>query len=61
MDRCNATLTAVSHFVHKNLLWLMLGSYATAALFPVAGLAIRDASIHGIGPLGMPLPRSAYR
>jgi bile acid:Na+ symporter, BASS family len=53
MNRCNETLAAVSHFVHKNLLWLMLGSYATAALFPAAGLAIRDASIHGMGPLGV--------
>jgi BASS family bile acid:Na+ symporter len=52
MNRCNETLAAVSHFVHKNLLWLMLGSYATAALFPAAGLAIRDASIDGMGPPG---------
>ena len=52
MDRCNEKLNAVSSFVHENLLWLLLVSYATAALFPAAGMAIRDASIHGIGPLG---------
>ena len=59
MDRCNEKLNAVSCFVHKNLIWLLLVSYATAALFPAAGVAIRDASIHAIGPFGAGVKISA--
>jgi len=47
MDRHDGILTVLSDFVHEHFLWLMLGSYATAAFFPVLGLAIRDASVDG--------------
>ena len=35
----------VSHFLHKNLLWLLLGSYAVAAAWPGPGLKARSISV----------------
>src|SRR4051812_13941805 len=35
----------LSHFVHENLLWLLLGSYAVAAAWPGPGLRARSVSV----------------
>src|SRR4051812_17284469 len=35
----------LSHFLHKNLLWLLLGSYALAAAWPGPGLKARGVSV----------------
>jgi bile acid:Na+ symporter, BASS family len=35
----------LSHFLHKNLLWLLLGSYAVAAAWPGPGLKARSVSV----------------
>ena len=36
---------AISHFIHKNFVLLLLASYALAAIFPKPGLFIRDISL----------------
>lgn len=38
----------LTHFVHRNFIWLVCGSYVVAACFPTLGLAIRSASIGGV-------------
>jgi BASS family bile acid:Na+ symporter len=38
-------LIRLSHFIHKNFLWFLLGSYAIAAAFPSVGLWIKDVSL----------------
>jgi BASS family bile acid:Na+ symporter len=35
----------LSHFLHKHLLWLLLGSYAVAAAWPGPGLKARSVSV----------------
>ncbi|MGP0068872.1 MAG: bile acid:sodium symporter family protein [Isosphaeraceae bacterium] len=45
----------LSHFVHKHLLGLMIGSYAVAACLPAPGLWIRDVSAGEIALLGSKL------
>src|SRR5260370_41793733 len=35
-------ISRVAHFVHEHFLWLLLGSYAVAAIFPGPGLWIRS-------------------
>lgn len=42
----------LSHFVHANFIWLLLGSYVVAAFVPTLGLAIRGVSI---GTIGLPM------
>jgi BASS family bile acid:Na+ symporter len=42
MEWHTGPLTEFSHFVHKRFLWLMIGSYAVAAVLPKWGLWIRD-------------------
>jgi len=37
-------LAALSHLVHDHFIWLLLGSYALAAVWPDLGLAIRNIS-----------------
>jgi bile acid:Na+ symporter, BASS family len=39
------SLAQLSHFLHKNFLWFLLGSYAIAAIFPGFGLWIKDVSL----------------
>jgi BASS family bile acid:Na+ symporter len=34
-----------SHFLHEHLLWLLLGSYAVAAVWPGPGLKARGVSV----------------
>ena len=38
-------IARLSHFLHKNLLWLLLGSYALAAAWPGPGLKARGVSV----------------
>ncbi|HVA45811.1 MAG TPA: bile acid:sodium symporter [Pirellulales bacterium] len=35
----------VAHFVHRNFLWFLIGSYAVATFFPALGLWLRDVSV----------------
>ena len=44
MDRCRITFLSLSRFIHHHLLWLLIGAYALAAVFPAAGLWIRNLS-----------------
>jgi BASS family bile acid:Na+ symporter len=52
MDGHEGLLDKLSHFVHKHLLWLMIGSYAVAACAPSLGLRIRDVSVGEIALFG---------
>jgi BASS family bile acid:Na+ symporter len=45
-------LAAVSHFVHEHFLWLLLGSYALAAVCPGLGLTIRTVSFGEVAIFG---------
>jgi BASS family bile acid:Na+ symporter len=45
MDGGKQFLTSVSHFVHQQFIWFVIGSYAVAAVFPAPGLWIRDVSL----------------
>ena len=38
METHGGQVERLSHFLHKNLLWLLLGSYAVAAVWPEPGL-----------------------
>jgi BASS family bile acid:Na+ symporter len=40
-----ARVERLSHFLHRNLLWLLLGSYAVAAAWPGPGLKARGVSV----------------
>lgn len=42
MENRKPTLLALSQFVHHHLLWLLISAYAIAAVFPSAGLWIRN-------------------
>ena len=48
----------LAHLVHENFLWLLLGSYAVAAIFPGPGLWIRKVTFgpkgDGLTPLSLP-------
>jgi BASS family bile acid:Na+ symporter len=44
MDQRKFTLLSLSQFIHHHLLWLLISSYVTAAIFPTAGLWIRSVS-----------------
>jgi BASS family bile acid:Na+ symporter len=44
VDSRPSFLTSLSHFVHRNFLWFVLGSYALASVRPMFGLLIRDIS-----------------
>ena len=39
------SLAQLSHFLHNNFLWFLLGSYAIAAIFTSFGLWIKDVSL----------------
>jgi BASS family bile acid:Na+ symporter len=41
MDNRRHRLTAVSQFIHRYFLWLLIGSYALAGVAPALGLAMR--------------------
>ncbi len=42
MQARKLTLLALSQFVHRHLLWFLISAYALAAVFPAAGLWIRN-------------------
>jgi BASS family bile acid:Na+ symporter len=45
-------LAALSHFVHHYFIWLLLGSYALAAVWPGLGLAIRNVTFGEVNVFG---------
>jgi BASS family bile acid:Na+ symporter len=45
-------LISLSHFIHQNLLWFLLGSYVVAAVAPDVGLWIRDVSFGSVTLFG---------
>jgi BASS family bile acid:Na+ symporter len=45
MDNRHHPLTAVSHFIHRYFLWLLIGSYVLAGLAPACGLGIRKVTV----------------
>jgi BASS family bile acid:Na+ symporter len=45
-------LASLSHFIHENLIWFLLGSYAVAAVAPATGLWIRDVSFGSVALFG---------
>jgi BASS family bile acid:Na+ symporter len=52
MDGREGSLARLSHFVHKQFLWLLIGSYAVAACVPSPGLWIRDVSLGEVALAG---------
>ena len=60
MDSHRGPLARAAHVLHERLLWLLLGSYAVAALWPAPGLRARALSLGevtlGHGPLRLTLP-----
>ncbi len=45
MDKHGHPLARFSHFLHRNFIWFLIGSYIVAALAPKAGLAIKNVSL----------------
>jgi BASS family bile acid:Na+ symporter len=52
MDKNGYSLSRVSHFLHQNFIWFLLGSYVVAAAAPRAGLAIKNVSLGRFELLG---------
>jgi len=48
MDTRRITFLALSRFVHHHLLWFLISAYAIAAVFPTAGLWIRNVTFGDI-------------
>ncbi|MGE3979733.1 MAG: bile acid:sodium symporter family protein [Nitrospira sp.] len=44
MDRRHVSFLALTQFIHHHLLWFLIGVYAISALWPTAGLWIRNAT-----------------
>jgi BASS family bile acid:Na+ symporter len=45
MEKHGHPLARFSHFLHRNFIWFLLGSYVVAAVAPQAGLAIKNVSL----------------
>jgi BASS family bile acid:Na+ symporter len=45
-------LAALSQFLHRHFIWLLLGAYALAAAYPAPGLWIKDVSCGEVGLFG---------
>ena len=63
MADTRAPIAAAARFVHGRLLWLLIGAYAVAALWPGPGLRLRDASLGTVtlaGPGVRLSPRGEY-
>jgi BASS family bile acid:Na+ symporter len=45
-------LAALSHFLHRHFIWLLLGAYALAAAYPGPGLWIKDVAFGEVGLFG---------
>lgn len=54
MDVSVSRLARLAEIVHHYLLWLLLGSYALAALFPHPGLRLRSVDLGRLLPAGRP-------
>jgi BASS family bile acid:Na+ symporter len=52
MDVLRGRVAGWSHFLHHHFLWLLVGSYALAAVWPAAGLAVRRVSLGGVAVFG---------
>jgi bile acid:Na+ symporter, BASS family len=52
MELRKSPLTSIFHFVHEHFIWLLVGSYAVAALWPAPGLEVRDVSFGSVVLLG---------
>jgi BASS family bile acid:Na+ symporter len=52
MDSHRTFLASLSHFVHRQFIWLVVGSYAIAGIFPAFGLWIRGVSLGEITLFG---------
>src|SRR5262245_52716733 len=48
MENRHPTLLCLSRFIHQHILWLLISAYAVAAVFPAAGLRIRDVTLGDI-------------
>lgn len=45
MENRKPTLLGLSQFIHHHLLWFLISAYALSAIFPAAGLWIRNVSL----------------
>jgi bile acid:Na+ symporter, BASS family len=52
MSAHGSPVVRASRFVHEHLLWLLLGSYGVAALWPAPGLKARGVSLGEVAVLG---------
>ncbi|HLJ92823.1 MAG TPA: hypothetical protein VKU02_06460 [Gemmataceae bacterium] len=52
MERHKNSVIFLSHVIHENFLWFVLGSYAIAAVWPAPGVLIRDISFGTMVLLG---------
>jgi BASS family bile acid:Na+ symporter len=58
MDKHEHPLARFAHFLHRNFLWFLLGSYVVAAVAPQAGLKIKNVSLGRLYLFGESLPLS---
>jgi BASS family bile acid:Na+ symporter len=49
-------LAALSPFLHRHFIWLLLGAYALAAAYPAPGLWLKDVSFGEVGLFGEKTP-----
>ncbi len=52
MDNPGQPLVRFSHFLHRNFIWFLLGSYVVAAVSPAAGIGIKNVSLGRINLFG---------
>jgi BASS family bile acid:Na+ symporter len=52
MDGSRKPLAALYHFIHRHFVWLLLGSYAAATLWPGLGMSIRNVSFGEVAFFG---------
>jgi BASS family bile acid:Na+ symporter len=55
MDKHEHPLAHFSHFLHRNFIWFLIGSYVAAAAAPRAGLAIKSVSLGRVYLFGQSL------
>jgi BASS family bile acid:Na+ symporter len=55
MDKHGHPIARFSHFLHRNFIWFLLGSYLVAAVAPQAGLWIKDVSLGRFTVFGEPV------
>lgn len=48
MEVCARWLTLLSHFIHRQFIWFLIGSYVVAGVYPAWGLAIRKVVIRDV-------------